>query len=143
MAVMKGAGTLRASGVGSCIVVTLYDRKRRIAAMVHSLLPSAPSHNNSKSLAADARYVDAAIGAMLAEVSARGVTTKDIEAKIVGGASMFAKFQSNVGAHNVAAAHAKLNAEGIELAGEVVGGHIGRSVEFCVASGLVTTKTKF
>ena len=143
MTLAEGSGTLRASGVGSCVVVTLYDRKRRIAVMAHSLLPSAPSHHNNKSPAADAKYVDAAIDAMLAKISVRGVTRKDLEAKIVGGANMFAAFQSNVGADNVAAAKAKLKAEGIELVGEVVGGHIGRSVEFCVASGLVTTKTKF
>ena len=87
--------------------------------------------------------MDAAIDAMLERMTAYGVKRADLDAKIVGGANMFADFQSNVGRDNVAAAKAKLAAEGIYLAGESVGGNIGRSVEFCTASGLITTKTRF
>ena len=143
MAVAKGSGTLCASGIGSCVIVTLYDPTRRIGALAHALLPTSPGLRDGKSSAGDAKYVDAAIDAMLERMSSYGVKKKYLEAKIVGGANMFAAFQSNIGADNVAAARAKLKAEGIELVGEVVGGNIGRSVEFCVASGLVTAKTKF
>jgi len=96
-----------------------------------------------ESPAREARYVDAAIDAVLETMLACGAEKKNLEAKIVGGANMFAEFQSNVGRDNVAAAKAKLQAEGIELAGESTGGNVGRSVEFCAASGVVTAKTRF
>lgn len=143
MAAAQGSGTLCASGIGSCVIVTLYDRTRRVGALAHALLPTSPGPRDEKSSAGDTKYVDAAIDKMLERMSAYGVKKKNLEAKIAGGANMFAEFQSNVGKDNVAAARAKLKAEGIELVGEVVGGHIGRSVEFCVASGIVTAKTKF
>ena len=143
MAVLEGPGTLCASGIGSCVIVILYDPTRRVGALAHALLPTSPRPRDEKTCPADAKYVDTAIDAVLERMKASGVKKKNLEAKIVGGANMFAAFQSNVGGDNVAAARAKLKAEGIELVGEVVGGHIGRSVEFCVASGVVTTKTKF
>ena len=143
MAVAEGPGTLCASGIGSCVIVTLYDPTRRVGALAHALLPTSPGPRDEKTSAGDTKYVDAAIDAMLERMSGYGVNKKKLEAKIVGGANMFTEFQSNVGGDNVAAARAKLEAEDIELVGEVVGGHIGRSVEFCVASGVVTTKTKF
>lgn len=143
MAVLEGPGTLCASGVGSCVIVTLCDRISRVGALAHALLPTSPHPRDGNSSPGDIKYVDAAIDAMLERMSAYGAKKKNLEAKIVGGASMFAAFQSNVGKDNIAAAKAKLEAEGIELVGECIGGNIGRSVEFCVASGLVTTKTKF
>jgi len=143
MAVTKGSGTLCASGVGSCVIVTLYDPTSKVGALSHALLSTSPNPRDEKTRPADTKYVGAAIDKMLARMSAYGVKKKTLEAKIVGGANMFSAFQSNVGKDNVAAAKAKLEAEGIELVGEVVGGHIGRSVEFCVASGLITVKTKF
>jgi len=142
-AVAKGSGTLLASGVGSCVIVTLYDPKRRVAALAHALLPSSPRWRDEESSARDAKYVDAAIDVMLERMLAYGAKRRNLEAKIVGGANMFAEFQSNVGRDNVAAAEAKLEAEGIELTGESTGGSVGRSVEFCVASGVVTAKVRF
>lgn len=43
---------------------------------------------------------------------------------------------------NVLAVKEKLRKEGIPLAGEVVGGSVGRSVEFDTASGIVTVRVK-
>jgi len=143
MAVLGGPGALCASGIGSCVTVILYDPTRRVGALAHALLPTSPRPRDEKTRPADTKYVDTAIDKMLERMSAYGVKKKNLEAKIVGGANMFTAFQSNVGKDNVAAARAKLKAEGIELVGEVVGGHIGRSVEFCVGSGVVTAKTKF
>ena len=143
MAVTKGSGKLCASGIGSCVIVTLYDPTHRVAGLAHALLPPSPRPRDEKSSTGDTKYVDTAIDAMLERMLAYGTKKKNLEAKIVGGANMFAAFQSNVGRGNVAAARAKLEAEGIELVGESVGGNVGRSVELCVASGILTAKTKF
>lgn len=141
VALAEGPETLVASGVGSCIVVALYDAKRRIAAMAHAMLPS--SSCSGRDRPGDAKYVDTAIDALLEKMAARGSRKEDVEAKIVGGASVFPILESHIGENNIAAAKAKLKAEGIELAGESVGGSTGRSVELCPASGIVTVKMKF
>jgi chemotaxis protein CheD len=140
-ALMKGSGALIASAVGSCVVVTLYDGEHQIAAMAHAMLPS--SSRSGRNRPRDARYVDTAIDALLRKMTAHGSRQEDVEAKIVGGANIFPDLESRIGEDNVAAAKAKLKAEGIELAGESVGGSIGRSVELCPTSGIVTVKMKF
>ncbi|ODS34521.1 MAG: chemotaxis protein, partial [Candidatus Scalindua rubra] len=63
-----------------------------------------------------------------------------MEAKLIGGANMFTAFKSNIGKETVLSAKEKLKKEGVNLIGEVVGGSQGRSVEFCIASGIVTVK---
>ena len=140
VAVSEDSERLIASGVGSCVVVTLYDPNRRIGAMAHAILPSA---SRTRGDGPDTRHVDMAIDAMLKDLLARGASKQDLEAKIVGGANMFADFESDIGQKNVAGAKAKLEAEGIRLVGESVGGSIGRSVEFSPVSGIMTVKVKF
>jgi len=133
--------TLTASGVGSCLVITLYDPVHRIGGLAHAMLPPAsrPSGRNGH----DTKYTDAAIDDMLKRLSARGADTRRLEAKLVGGANMFPDLKSDIGEANVASAKEKLASENIRLAAESVGGAIGQSVEFCSVSGIVTVKKKF
>ncbi len=139
---VSGSGeTLTASGVGSCLVITLYDPAHRIGGMAHAMLPPAsraPGRNGR-----DTKYTDAAIDELLRRLSARGADTRRLEAKIVGGADMFPDLKSDIGEANVASAKEKLASENIRLAAESVGGSIGQSVEFCSVSGIVTVKKKF
>jgi len=139
VSVGKGSDILTSSGIGSCVVVSLYDRMQRTGAMAHALLPLA----SAGAALPDAKYVDAAIDAMIAELVAHGAARDRLVAKIVGGANMFADFGSGIGAKNVAAAKEKLKAESIEVVGECVGGVLGRSVEFCTASGGMSVTQRF
>ena len=140
IAVGEDSKALIASGVGSCVVVTLYDAKRRIGAMAHAMFPPTSRPQGCRP---DTRHVDTAIDVMLEKLLARGARREDLEGKIVGGANMFTSSESDIGRKNVAGAKARLEAEGIRLMGESVGGSIGRSVEFSPVSGLVTVKVKF
>ena len=140
VAVSEDSERLIASGVGSCVVVTLYDPNRRIGAMAHAILPSA---SRARGDGPGTRHVDMAIDTMLKELLARGASRESLEAKIVGGANKFPHFETDNGQKNVAGAKAKLEAEGIRLVGESVGGSIGRSVEFSPVSGIMTVKVKF
>jgi chemotaxis protein CheD len=135
----KESDILTASGIGSCVVVSLYDRKQRTGAMAHALLPSA----STVAAPPDAKYVDAAIDAMIAKLVAHGADKEHLAAKIVGGANMFANFGAGIGIQNVAAAREKLKAEGITVLGECVGGGVGRSVKFDTASGLMSVIQTF
>ena len=49
----------------------------------------------------------------------------------------------DIGKDNVLSAREKLQAEGIKIVGECVGGSQGRSVEFSPTTGVVTVKIKF
>lgn len=130
---------LTSSGIGSCVVITLYDPRNRIGGLAHTMLPSQePPVDKS-----DARYVNIAIDEMLKKMQALGAVKENLEAKIIGGANMFSSFKSNIGEKNINSAKEKLKKENILIAGMDCGGSQGRSVEFSVSSGIVTVKTKF
>jgi len=151
IAVTMARDSLVASGVGSCVVITLYDRQLKIGAMAHAMLPSRdgagrPAEEGQRDKqykTQDVRYVETAIDEMLKKIEAQGTKRKDLEAKIIGGANMFSAFESDIGKGNVLCAKKKLKKEAVKLVGECVGGSQGRSVEFSLASGIVTVKTKF
>jgi chemotaxis protein CheD len=161
-----GNYNLAANGVGSCLIITLYDSKLRIGALAHSLLPSSVRHNTDyeQNLSApassnkqgcmvaerstvkteDTKYIDVAIDKMLKGLEAAGAKRADLEAKLIGGANMFSSFiTDDIGGENVLIAKDKLKREGIRIVGECVGGSQGRSIEFSPATGIVTVKTKF
>ena len=151
--VAKGEDNLVASGIGSCVVVTLYDPKNKIGALAHTMLPARrlsfvardPKYERRKTApgSPDTRYGDTAIDEMLKRMQAQGAHRQNIEAKLIGGANMFSAFASNIGQENVSYAKKKLKSQEVKLVGEAVGGSQGRSVEFSLASGIVTVKTKF
>jgi chemotaxis protein CheD len=156
-------------GVGSCLVVTLYDPKLQIGALAHSMLPSSPTQSTeyktplfgsspSESLPGqqaclvaeqvstetkETKYIDVAIDEMLQRMQTKGAKREDLEAKLIGGANMFPSFDSNIGKDNVLSAKELLKKKGIRIVGECVGGSQGRSVEFSPTTGVVTVKIKF
>ena len=154
---------LIASGIGSCLVITFYDPKQKIGALAHTMLPArrmffevrdvkderrkinlnSPSSAKASEGKPDTRYADTAIDQMLKRIEAEGAKRENLEAKLIGGANMFSAFKSDISEDNISYAREKLKKEGIVIVGECVGGSQGRSVEFSVASGVVTVKTKF
>lgn len=135
----KEADSLTSTGIGSCLVITLYDSILKLGAICHPMLSSSGKTEHEK----DPIYIDIAIEQMLERMFSLGAVRERIEAKIIGAANMFTAFKSDIPKKNVAGAKEKLKMEGIRLAGECVGGHIGRSVEFALDTGIVTVKTKF
>jgi chemotaxis protein CheD len=135
----KEADNLTSTGIGSCLVITLYDPKLKLGSIAHPMLSPESRRSNTKS---DAIYIHTAIEQMLEKLLLRGALGERLEAKIIGAANMFSAFKSDVSRKNVASAKEKLKQERIRLVGECVGGSIGRSVELALDTGIVTVKTK-
>lgn len=153
IAVTKGEDNLVASGIGSCLVIALYDPKHKIGALAHTMLyarrllfevrNSKDERRKTNPKSPDTKYADIAIDEMLKRIEVLGAKRENIEAKLIGGANMFSAFESDIGKENVSSSKEKLKEEGIAIVGECVGGSQGRSVELSVATGIVTVKTKF
>ena len=137
--VTNNTDNLVASAIGSCLMISLYDPKRKIGALAHTMLARQTTNEEGR----DTKYVPCAIEEMLERMLALGARREDLEAKLAGGANMFTAFDTDIGKENVLSAKEKLRKEGIKLMGESVGGSIGISVEFSAASGVLTVKTKF
>jgi chemotaxis protein CheD len=136
----KEAENLTSTGIGSCLVITLYDPKLKLGSISHSMLSPQSRRNHDVS---DAIYIDMAIDQMLEKLFFRGAARERLEAKIIGGANLFGASKSEISSMNISSAKEKLKLEGIRLVGECIGGSIGRSMEFAIDSGIVTVKTKF
>jgi chemotaxis protein CheD len=125
---------LSAYGVGSCVVIVLYEPVKKIGGLAHILLPVGPDHHT--------KYPKGAIAAMLKEFERYGVIMENIVAKIVGGATMFEGFQQHaIGNRNVTQTREELGRAGIRIVAEDVFGNWGRTVMFDVADGKVTVKS--
>jgi chemotaxis protein CheD len=139
-AVAKAPGRLVCVGVGSCVVITIYDAAERIGALAHVLLPdesagSSPGH--------PARFATTAVPLLIHALKARGANGPYV-AKIAGGAGLFADVlttQGRVGERNVNAARQALATAGVPLAGEDVGGGSGRSIVFDVDTGKLAVRS--
>ena len=123
-------------GLGSCVGVVLYDKCRKIAGMVHVMLPDSTKVRQNQN---KAKFADTGIDLLIEMLQKEGSVKSALTAKIAGGAQMFA-FNSNndmlrVGERNVEAVKTKLNSIGIKILAEDTGLNYGRTVEFYPETG--------
>lgn len=132
-------GKLCGTGIGSCLLICLYDPKTKIGGMAHAMLPSRAEARES------AKYADSAIEIMLREMQKLGADRGRTEARLIGGARMFQTQDNanslNIGGKNARSAKEKLQKEKIRITGEDTGGSHGRSAEFDLETGIITVKT--
>ncbi|WP_100330933.1 chemotaxis protein CheD [Bacillus xiapuensis] len=130
--IVRSPGSIRTSGLGSCVGVVIYDERLSLGGMVHVMLPDsalAKTENINK-----AKFADTGIEELLRLLKKEGAQSFRLKAKIAGGAQMF-KFspQSDamrIGPRNVEAVKEKLRKEHIQIVAEDVGGNSGRTIEF-------------
>ena len=129
-------------GLGSCVAILLYDAEARIGGMAHILLPSPAL---SRMDANPAKFPQSAIPRLLKLMAADGGQPGRISARLAGGASMFPALAPpgtiHMGERNLVAARQVLNAHGVPLVGEAVGGDYGRTVRLTVNDGRVEVIT--
>ncbi|MBF0450762.1 MAG: chemotaxis protein CheD [Candidatus Magnetomorum sp.] len=124
--------TLVASSVGSCVVVSIYDKKKRFGGLGHFQYPLTRDRNKASS-----RYGNVCILTLIQMFLSQGSKRRHLEAQIFGGAHLPKKFAKNVGMDNVRLARKALRYYGIHVASEDVGGEKGRKVVFNTATNEV------
>lgn len=143
--------TLACFGLGSCVGVALYDRRRKIGGLAHIMLPDSKAISRRGS---PGKYADTAIANMLEEMEKLGSKRRDISAQVVGGACMFSIpgatnprnlpgpcLGMQIGERNVEAVKSVLAELGIPVKSEDTGGNYGRTMRFDVSSGKVTVSS--
>ena len=143
MAVSAEPAVLESLAVGSSIVVCLFDEKKRIGGMVHTLFPIRVA---KESVANDhLKYVDTAIKVLYQEIVRLGAVPGNIKAKLAGGARIFCfggqGKQPDVGKDNVSCARKQLQELGVPILSEDTGENHGRSVHFYVYDGKMEIET--
>ena len=138
----RGEGVLVTLGLGSCVAIMLHDPGVPAAAMAHVLLPSRSLARDHSNLA---KFPETAVPLLVERLRALGAAPGRLVAKLAGGASMFSQLLQpgtiQMGERNVVASRTALRAAGIPVVREAVGGTVGRSVRFDVASGAVDVRS--
>lgn len=129
-------------GLGSCVGIVLYDPVRKIAGMVHIMLPDSTKILNNEN---KAKFADTGIDLLISQMLAIGAERKNLIAKIAGGAQMFAFGANNdmmrIGERNVEATKQKLQQLGIGIKAEDTGLNYGRTIEFYPENGALLIKS--
>ncbi|MGA2162517.1 MAG: chemotaxis protein CheD [Methanoregula sp.] len=122
-----GSVPMMAIGLGSCIGLAIYDRDRRIGAMVHIMLPESSGRTDRPG-----KYADTAVPLLLNTLSNMGCHKSSLVVKMAGGACMFEYFGNNlnIGERNAEKVRAVLAENQIRISAEEVGGKSGRTVAF-------------
>jgi chemotaxis protein CheD len=129
-------------GLGSCVGIILFDSIKKVAGMVHIMLPDSTKIKNNENLA---KFADTGIEALIDKLVRAGANRSRLVAKIAGGAQMFA-FSSNndmlrIGERNIEASKLKLKSLGIRLLAEDTGLDYGRTIEFFPETGELYIKS--
>ncbi|MNK70710.1 Chemoreceptor glutamine deamidase CheD [compost metagenome] len=119
-------------GLGSCIALVLYEPGLRLAGMAHVLLPDS---SQAASVEAPGKFADTAVPRLIADLVARGAKPGALVAKMAGGAQMFKGGPSlSIGERNIEAVTRALSASQVPLLASDVGGTLGRSIRYEVAT---------
>lgn len=139
--VCKSPDGLTTLGLGSCVGVALRDPISKVGGLLHAMLPDSTAMRHDKTVE---KFVDSGLDELVKQMVRAGAHKGRLEAKLAGGAQMFA-FQRNsdltkVGDRNAAAARKKLKAMGIKLLSEDCGLNYGRTVIYYPETGIYVIK---
>ncbi|ATP39374.1 chemotaxis protein CheD [Solibacillus sp. R5-41] len=143
MDVVKMPNTIRTSGLGSCVGVVIYDESKKIAGLVHVMLPDS-SLGRTESVN-EAKFADTGVAALVNLVKLQGAQSFKLKAKIAGGAQMFQftsdKNSMRIGPRNVEAVKEQLRKLNIPIIAEDTGGNSGRTIEFNPETSMLNIRT--
>ncbi|HMM58575.1 MAG TPA: chemotaxis protein CheD [Candidatus Rifleibacterium sp.] len=125
-------------GIGSCVIVSLYDPKSKAGGLAHVMLPD--STGIDPKTINPLKFADTAVPALYEALTGAGAFKSSLVAKIVGGSEMFPPtedFENNIGRDNTEAVKKALKKLSLPLIAEDTGGRRGRSIEFDLESGII------
>ncbi|MDX2111418.1 MAG: chemotaxis protein CheD [Verrucomicrobiota bacterium] len=132
--------------LGSCVSVTLFSRRLKLAAICHAMLSNPGKQTAEPDEHPEPyKYISLAIPTMINCYQRYGLGAGDIEVKLFGGANIFHHTNSSrnghgVGSSNVECALQLLRAANLNPMVIQVGGHTGRKLIFNTATGEVLLK---
>jgi chemotaxis protein CheD len=125
-------------GVGSCIVICLFDVENKYRALFHAMLPN---FGNVKKITNMLKYVDSGLDIVFSSLYKKKCF--DLNAKIIGGAKLFKSDKENIGYENIVSVKKKLRYENVKIVSEDTGGDFSRDVYFYASNLKVKIKTVY
>lgn len=139
--ICKSPDAVTTLGLGSCVGVAMRDPITKIGGLLHAMLPDSTTQRGSFCVE---KFVDSGIDELIKQLAKAGASPRRLEAKLAGGAQMFAFNQkpdlARVGERNAIAAREKLKALRIKLLSEDTGLNFGRTVIYYPETGIYVIK---
>ena len=137
----RAPGILTTVGIGSCVVLMLYDGVNRIGGLAHILLPARLHTDNGT---VPYLYTDSALKTLLRDMQEQGAARPSISARLAGCARMFSASPDFpcIGDQNLSSIRQLLAEERISIEGADTGGTYGRTIEFHLDTGEVMVKSR-
>lgn len=134
--VVSPPDTITTIGLGSCVGIAIRDKVLKIGGLVHVMLPDSSAVKSNGNLA---KFADTGVPELVRMLEEKGCKRSRMEAKIAGGAQMFA-FQNKsemlgIGVRNVEFSKEALKKLGIPLISEDCGENYGRTVTYNPETG--------
>ncbi len=140
--VVRAPDTLVTFALGSCVGICLYDPAAKVAGLSHILLPKSEQIPGNTT---PMKFADTAIPMLLVKMQMLGARPPMLQAKIAGGAQMFASATNasiaNIGARNVAAVKETLERLRIPIIAEDTGADYGRTLYFSAEDFVMTIRS--
>lgn len=127
--------------LGSCVGICLYEKKRKIAALAHIMLPYCL--NREKGMLDKRKYADTCLDEVMRIMKLKGITSQNLTAKIAGGAQMFSSDNNIfcIGQRNIDAVKEYLFVHQITIIADETGGDFGRTLYFKAQTGEVEIRS--
>jgi chemotaxis protein CheD len=130
-------------GLGSCVVICLYDPVVQVGGMLHALLPGRVNSRNG--VGKPTKFVDCGVPLLIDSLAALGAKPIRLVVRLGGGARVTMApgldDSLNIGERNVLAAEVALENAGLEVQARAIGGPAGRTIKLYIDSGQATVKT--
>jgi chemotaxis protein CheD len=138
---VSGPDELLTTVLGSCVSACVRDPALEVGGMNHFMLPEDTTSGQSSWLEPSNghahRYGSFAMEALINDLLKIGARRERLEIKLVGGARILASM-TDIGLRNIEFVRKWLRMEGLEVAGEDVGGTRPRRVVYDPVTGLVS-----
>lgn len=131
---------LVAFGLGSCVGIGAYDPGKGIAGLLHAVLPEPLNGSDLTST----KYVSNGIDKLFEEMIKKGAVKERLIIRIAGGANMLTSpglsKTFDIGTRNIAKAQSVLEAQGMKIVSQSIGGNIGRTFRVYVCDGKMSIR---
>ncbi len=131
-------GVIVTYALGSCIAVMLHDPVRKVAGMIHYMLPLSET-SPEKAKTRPAMFADTGIPLLFHTMYAQGCRKEDLVVKVAGGGALYDdKGIFNIGKRNYTVLRKMFWKTGVIISAEDVGGAKSRTVRLRVSDGRCT-----
>ncbi len=130
---------LVAYGLGSCVGIGMFCPTKRIAGLLHAVLPE-----NTDTDKASTKFVDTGIKTMLEKMQKAGADIRNLQIFYAGGANMLVNTSLSksfdIGTRNATTTQETFKKLNMKVKNSETGGNTGRTVRLYVESGKYTVR---